>query len=142
VVGEANLTIGQVARRAGVSASALRYYESVGLIEAPRRRGGRRAYDDQVFDALRIVRLARDAGFTLAVIRRLLHRFELEAPASRRRHALAERKLRDVTALIDRAEGMRRLLESLLRCECRDLAECVRPQLVLLSPRRAASRQV
>jgi MerR family redox-sensitive transcriptional activator SoxR len=141
VAGEANLTIGQVARRAGISASALRYYESVGLIEAPRRRGGRRAYDDQVFAALRIVRLARDAGFTLAETRRLLHGFEPETPASRRWHALAERKLRDVTALIERAQGMRRLLNSLLLCECRDLAECVRPQLVRLSPRRAASRQ-
>jgi len=72
VAGEANLTIGQVARRTGVSASALRYYESVGLIDAPRRRSGRRAYDDGVFEALRILRLARDAGFTLAEIRRLL----------------------------------------------------------------------
>ncbi len=141
MAGEANLTIGQVARQAGVSASALRYYESVGLIDAPRRRSGRRAYDDQVFDALRIVRLAGDAGFTLAEIRRLLHGFEPETPASRRWHALAERKLREVNALIERAERMQRLLESLLHCECRDLAECVRPQLVRLSPRRAASRQ-
>jgi MerR family transcriptional regulator, redox-sensitive transcriptional activator SoxR len=136
---EATLTIGEVAREAGVRTSALRYYESVGLIEAPLRRSGRRAYDAGVLDLLRIVRLGRNAGLTLSEIRQLLHGFEPGTPASTRWRGLAERKLRDVTALIERAQGTRRLLEALLSCECRDLADCVRPRLVTLSTRRRAS---
>jgi MerR family redox-sensitive transcriptional activator SoxR len=138
---EANLTIGEVARQAGVRTSVLRYYESVGLIEAPPRRSGRRAYDATVLDLLRIVRLGRNAGFSLSEIRQLLHGFAPGTPASTRWRGLAERKLRDVTALIERAQGMRRLLEGLLLCECRDLADCVRPRLVRLSTRHAGSRE-
>ena len=135
---EATLTIGEVAREAGVRTSVLRYYESVGLIEAPLRRSGRRAYDPGVLDLLRIVRLGRNAGLTLSEIRQLLHGFEPGTPASTRWRELAERKLRDVMALIERAQARQRLLEALLSCECRDLAECVRPRLVTLSPRRAS----
>jgi MerR family transcriptional regulator, redox-sensitive transcriptional activator SoxR len=139
MVREATLTIGEVAREAGVRTSALRYYESVGLIDPPARRCGRRAYDAGVLDLLRIVRLGRNAGLTLSEIRQLLHGFEPGTPASTRWRGLAERKLRDVTALIERAQGTRRLLEALLSCECRDLADCVRPRLVTLSTRRRAS---
>lgn len=130
---ESRLMIGEVARRAGFRPSALRYYESVGLIEAPRRRSGRRFYDGDVLEVLRVVRLAQDAGFSLAEIRRLLHGFDRRTPASDRWRGLAERKLREVGALIERARRMQRLLEGLLACECRDLADCVRPQLVRIA---------
>ncbi len=133
MAGESSLTIGEVARRAGVRASALRYYESVGLLEAPRRRAGRRAYNGAVLDMLRVVRLAQGAGFTLAEIRRLLHGFDQSTPASKRWRMLAERKLRDVTALVERAQRMQRLLGDLLSCECSELADCVRPQLVRIT---------
>jgi MerR family transcriptional regulator, redox-sensitive transcriptional activator SoxR len=132
--GETGLTIGEVARRAGVRASALRYYESVGLLRAPRRAAGRRAYEAEVLDTLRVVRLARDAGFSLAEIRLLLHGFAQSTPASKRWRPLAERKLRDVTAHIERARRMQRLLEGLLACECGELADCVRPRLVRIAP--------
>jgi MerR family transcriptional regulator, redox-sensitive transcriptional activator SoxR len=121
-----SLTIGEVARRAGVRPSAVRYYESVGLLDAPRRIGGRRVYDGDVFDALRLVQLAKGAGFTVAEIRRLRHGFDRTTPASARWHAMAARKLSDVLALIDRAQRMRVVLEALLTCECVELADCVR----------------
>jgi MerR family transcriptional regulator, redox-sensitive transcriptional activator SoxR len=130
---EAGLAIGEVARRAGVRASALRYYESVGLLKAPRRAGGRRVYGDEVFDTLRIVRLARAAGFSLVEIRRLLHGFEQGTPASQRWRSLAEGKLRDVAVQIEHARRMQALLEALLSCECGELVDCVRPQLVRMA---------
>ncbi|MGE5230522.1 MAG: MerR family transcriptional regulator [Deltaproteobacteria bacterium] len=130
---ESSLTIGEVARRAGVRPSTLRYYETVGLLEPPHRRGGRRTYDGEVLDVLRLVRLARNAGFTLAEVRRLLHGFDRDTPASERWRRLAERKLHEVEALIERAHRMQALLGKLVACECRSLAECVRPQLVRLA---------
>ncbi len=123
----AGLTIGAVARQAQIWTSALRYYESVGLLGSPRRVSGRRLYDADVLVVLRLIHLAKGAGFTVAEIRLLLHGFDRTTPASARWQAMAERKLRDVTELIDRARHMQRVLEALLTCKCVDLAECVRP---------------
>ena len=61
------LTIGEVARRAGMRTSALRYYESVGLLPAPRRvYGGHRRYDANIFELLSVLRMAQQAGFSIA----------------------------------------------------------------------------
>jgi MerR family redox-sensitive transcriptional activator SoxR len=125
--GTAGLTIGAVARQAAVRTSALRYYESVGLLRPPRRVSGRRVYDAEVLDILRLVKLAQGAGFTVAEVRRLLHGFDRTTPASQRWRAMAAAKLRDIKLLIDRAHEMQRVLEALMTCKCTDLAECVRP---------------
>ncbi|HEX2211710.1 MAG TPA: MerR family transcriptional regulator, partial [Longimicrobium sp.] len=63
------LSIGEVARRTGVAASALRYWEDAGLLPAPRRVGGRRRYDADAVRRVEVLRSAQQAGFTLAEIR-------------------------------------------------------------------------
>ena len=68
----AELGIGEVARRAGIATSALRYYESEGLIPLAERRGGRRVYDASILLRLTLIELAKNAGFTIAEIKRLL----------------------------------------------------------------------
>ncbi len=118
------MSIGEVARRAGVRTSALRYYESVGVLPAPRRVNGRRRYEGEVLDLLAIVRVAQQAGFTVAEIRTLLHGFSADTPPSARWRALATRKLPEVEALVERAQGMKRLLERGLRCDCLRLEDC------------------
>ena len=120
------MSIGTVARRTGLEVSAIRYYESVGLIPAPRRAGGKRVYDSQVFESIALVQLAQDAGFTLAEARMLVAGFERSTPASARWQAMARKKLVDVTERIERAQRMKTLLERLLRCKCQTLGECVR----------------
>lgn len=67
-----DLSIGEVARRAGIQPSALRYYESIGLMPAPRRVSGRRRYDESAVRMLKIVQLAQSAGFSIAEIQVLL----------------------------------------------------------------------
>src|SRR4026207_289121 len=59
------LTIGEVAHRAGVAPSAIRYYESLGLLPAPPRLHGERRYADDVFTTLGFIAVAQAAGFTL-----------------------------------------------------------------------------
>ena len=125
---EVKLTIGDLARQAGVRTSALRYYESVGLLAPPTRVNGRRVYDASAIDVLKLIRLAKGAGFSMAEIRRLLNGFDRATPASARWQTMATRKLEDVNALIERAEDMRDLLQTLLTCESVQLAECVRPR--------------
>src|SRR5690349_10913390 len=123
---KATLSIGAVAKRTGLRVSALRYYESVGLIPSARRVSGRRVYDETVFSSIALVRLAQDAGFTVAETRRLLSGFDPSTPASARWQTMARRKLTDVEQRIEQAERMRALLERLLECRCKSLEECVR----------------
>ncbi|HEY7348515.1 MAG TPA: MerR family transcriptional regulator [Ktedonobacterales bacterium] len=121
------LTISEVARRAGVRPSAIRYYESVGVLPAPARASGRRRYDVSVLERLAVIQLAQEAGFTVAEIKGLFSDFAPEVPASARWQALATEKLAEVEALIARAQNMRRLLEEcLLQCRCLSLEECGR----------------
>src|SRR5579864_4574695 len=121
------LTISEVASRVGIRPSAIRYYESIGILPAPRRANGRRCYDASVLHRLAVIQLAQQAGFTVAEIGRLFYDFEADTPASERWQALATQKLAEVEALIARAQGMKRLLEeSLLRCQCPSLEECGR----------------
>src|SRR5215213_5317589 len=122
------MSIGQVARRAGVRPSALRYYESVGLLPPPERKNGRRRYDGEllreVLDRLEVVRVAQQAGFTISEIRMLLDGFAEDTPPSERWRVLAQAKLPEVEALVERALGMKALLERGLRCECLQLDDC------------------
>ena len=67
------LTIGQVAREAGVGVETVRFYEREGLIEEPSRRAsGYRQFDEAVVDRLRFIREAKELGFTLNEIKELL----------------------------------------------------------------------
>jgi MerR family transcriptional regulator, redox-sensitive transcriptional activator SoxR len=118
------MTIGEVARRAGIRPSALRYYESAGVLPEPERENGRRRYGPEVLELLAVVRVAQQAGFTISEIRTLLHGFTAETPPSERWRALASEKLPEVEALIRRAFGMKRLLEWGLRCDCLRLEDC------------------
>jgi MerR family redox-sensitive transcriptional activator SoxR len=123
-----SMSIGEVARSAGVRPSALRYYEGVGLLPPPERENGRRRYDGEllreVLDRLAVVRVAQQAGFTISEIRTLLDGFCEDTPPSERWRPLAEEKLPEVEALVERALGMKDLLERGLRCECLRLEEC------------------
>ncbi len=134
------MTIGEVAGRTGLRASALRYYESVGLARPSERRNGRRLYDESIFQVLALIRLAQAAGFSIAEVKELLHGFGEAAPASARWQALARRKLIEVVRKIERAQRTRLLLEQLTQCRCETLAQCVRPRLYRLDPgaRRAS----
>src|SRR5215469_16362418 len=113
------LTIGEVAKQAGIQASAIRYYESVGILPRPQRMHGHRRYDTDVLSRLSLIRVAQSAGFTIAEIHRLFEGFDVEVPASERWQELASQKLIEVNALIAHAQDMKRLLEEgLLRCRC------------------------
>ncbi len=68
-MGEATLTIGEVAQRAGLRASAIRYYEDIGVLPVPERvYGGHRRYSERVFQRLAFIQLAQQAGFSMAEI--------------------------------------------------------------------------
>jgi DNA-binding transcriptional MerR regulator len=118
------MAIGEVAHAAGVPPSTIRYYERRGLLPVPRRSGGKRRYDPRVLQLLRVIAVSKDAGFSLQEIQQLLHGFDPRTRPSARWQALAQGKLREVDALIARAEGMRALLTRGLECGCLTLEDC------------------
>ena len=128
------LSIGEVARRANVNASAIRYYEGVGLLSEPERVGGKRRYDEAVLRTLAVIDAAKRAGFTIEEVRTLIHGFPAEATAAERWQALATDKLAEVDGLISRLRQMQELLEEALRCDCASLDEC--PSLLSGPPPR------
>ena len=123
-----SMSISEVARSAGVRPSALRYYEGVGLLPPPERANGRRRYDGEllreVLNRLAVVRVAKQAGFTISEIRTLLDGFSEDTLPSECWRLLAQDKLPEVEVLLERALGMKDLLERGLRCECLRLEEC------------------
>ncbi|MGH2702816.1 MAG: MerR family transcriptional regulator [Actinomycetota bacterium] len=120
----ASLTIGQLAERVGLNTSAIRYYERVGLLPEPERISGQRRYTDETVQRLRALDVAKRAGFTLDEARILLNSDDDDAPAHEQIRALAQRKLPEVEALIDRAEAMRRWLTTATACNCDTLDVC------------------
>lgn len=120
------LTIGEVAKRAGVRTSALRYYEAVGVLPPAARVGGQRRYEETVLARLAVLRLAQDAGFSVAEMRALVAGFDDSGVAAERWRLLASRKLTDIETSITRAQAMKRLLEESLECGCLTLDACER----------------
>jgi MerR family redox-sensitive transcriptional activator SoxR len=121
---EATLTIGEVARRARLRVSAIRYYESIGLIPKASRVSGQRRYDDGIFKRLAIIDVAQRAGLTLEEARTLLDGFSSTTPPSVRWQALARQKLPEIEELIRRAAEMKRVLELGSECRCVSFDEC------------------
>jgi MerR family redox-sensitive transcriptional activator SoxR len=115
------MQIGELSRRTGISPSAIRYYEQERLIPPPNRVSGRRSFGEGILAQLVVVRLARDAGFTIAEIRRLVNEF-----GRNRWRRMAERKLTELHATAVRLQTMTGLLEKLLECECPDIEFCGR----------------
>ncbi len=119
------LSIGDVSRETGIAPSAIRFYESQGLIAANGRSSGRRTFDRDSIDALKVIRMARELGFTLGDIRLLLTGFSSDTPPNVRWRELAQRKLREVNDVLGRATAMKGLLEKGLRCDCITVHDCL-----------------
>ncbi|MCX4097971.1 MerR family transcriptional regulator [Nocardia sp. alder85J] len=117
----AQLSIGEIARRSGVAATTLRYYEDRGLLRAPERVGGRRCYDESVLIRLRAIEICKASGFSLDEITVLL---DDEAPGRPASRALGVAKLADIDARMAVLAEARSIIETGLRCTCPSLEAC------------------
>jgi MerR family redox-sensitive transcriptional activator SoxR len=122
---EASLTIGEVAQQVGLNTSAIRYYESVGVLPKPVRESGQRRYGADTVRRLQVIDVAKRAGFSLEEARVLLATGGNGAgPVSEPLRELARRKLPEVDALIERAAAMRRWLSTATECNCQTIDVC------------------
>ena len=116
------MRIGEVAERAGVKTSLLRYYEDVGLLAPLERVSGQRRYDETVLRRLAVIYVAQRAGMSLDEIRLLLEHGN--APMSDGLRELATTRLPELDALIERAQRVRDWMEAATRCECVSIDDC------------------
>jgi DNA-binding transcriptional MerR regulator len=118
------MTIGAVAALAGKRPSSIRYYEQIGLLPPATRLSGRRVYGPDTVRTLAVIETGQRAGLTLDEIRVLLSAAPGDQAAIERLREVAERKLPEITALIERSQIVRGWLECAARCECPSLEEC------------------
>lgn len=117
------ITIGRMARAAGVGVETVRYYQRRGLLPRPARpQHAYRRYDEDVLARLRFIRRAQELGFTLREIAELL---SLDAKDCSRSHEIAERRLEDIrTKVRDLRAVATRLSRMLSACRSGHPEEC------------------
>lgn len=122
---EAFLTIGQLAQRSGVAASALRYYEERGLISSVRTPAGHRRYDRSVLRRIAFIVFAQKIGLTLEDVARELSRLpHNRVPAKSHWAALGKTWTNAIDARIAQLEVLRDSLTSCIGCGCLSLRRC------------------
>jgi MerR family redox-sensitive transcriptional activator SoxR len=110
------LRIGELADRAGLAPSTIRYYESIGVLPEPYRVSGQRRYGEDTVRRLEFIVAAQQAGFTLQEIIELSDSFDMRG--------LARRKLPEVQAELRRARERKRWLDAASECDCASPEQC------------------
>jgi MerR family redox-sensitive transcriptional activator SoxR len=119
---ETQMRIGDVAQRANVRVSLIRYYEDIGLLPEAQRVSGQRRYDETVLRRLAVIDVAQRAGMSLDEIRELLQHGN--QPVSERLRELADRRVPEIDALIQRAQRVREWLVAAQGCGCEAIDDC------------------
>ena len=113
------MKISEVAQRAGVKPTTIRFYESIGVVPPAHRVSGHRVYGADILDRLTLIGFGLTTGFTLKELKALFLRFN-SRPA---RKNAAQRKLKELSALGVRIQIMERLLKEIELCRCGTLRQ-------------------
>jgi len=128
------MKIGQLAAQSGLAPSAIRYYETIGLLPLADRRNGQRRYSDDALDRLLLIRFASEMDFSLAEIKLFLHGFRPNTPVSARWRRLTTHKVAELQQRLLFTRRLLRFLQRLQsRCTCVHLHQCISG--LRLSPR-------
>ncbi|GAB3243919.1 redox-sensitive transcriptional activator SoxR [Kineosporia babensis] len=119
------LTIGELTRRSGLAASALRFYERQGLISATRTAGGQRRYERAVLRRLAFIRAARSVGLSLEEVREAMDRLPASRTPTRADWTAISRSWsKRLDEQIEALVALRDKLDSCIGCGCLSLARC------------------
>lgn len=118
--------IGVLSERSGVNIETIRYYERVNLLPKPARsEGGYRLYQPPDSDRLHFIRRARDLGFSLDEIRRLLDLADQKSKSCHRAHTIAAEHLAEVRAKMRDLRRMERVLATMVKaCAQGTMPDC------------------
>ena len=119
------LTIGELAERSGVAPSALRFYETKGLVTAERTDGNQRRYDRSVLRRIAFIQAGRAAGVPLTQIRTSLDGLPRSRTPSRKDwERLSNRWRNDLDARIATLVALRDRLTTCIGCGCLSIDRC------------------
>jgi MerR family redox-sensitive transcriptional activator SoxR len=136
-VAQQELAIGELAARSGVAPSALRFYESEGLITSRRTSGNQRRYDRATLRRVAVIQAGKAAGVPLERIREALATLPSERTPTRRDWERLSRSWRDdLDRRIANLQGLRRRLTTCIGCGCLSLRTCA-----LLNPDDEAGKK-
>lgn len=119
------LSIGEVAERAGLRPSALRYYEQAGLLEPTTRISGQRRYEESALERLAVIQFCQQLGFTLAEIRLLLTE-PRGVKQKERWRGFVDAKVDELDEAVARVRAMKEMLLTSRDCDCVDVHECAK----------------
>ena len=115
------LSIGEIARQAGIEPSTIRYYEQIGILPRAKRINGRRVYEeDDVLKRITLIQAAKSVNFTMAEILELISLWQAQGRPPVDWRLFVERKRAEIDTLIAQAEQMRRALDAFIACGCWD----------------------
>jgi MerR family transcriptional regulator, redox-sensitive transcriptional activator SoxR len=132
------MKIGQLAAQSGIAASAIRYYEKLGLLPQAERVNSQRRYSMEALDRVLLIRVAGEMDFSLAEIRLFLNGFRPNTPVSARWRKLTTRKIAQLQHRLAFTRRLLNYLQRLQHCRCVQLHECV--SALAVSPRLHALR--
>ncbi|BCI70128.1 redox-sensitive transcriptional activator SoxR [Sphingomonas paucimobilis] len=122
---QTELSVGEVARRAGVPVSTLHFYEAQGLIESRRTKGNQRRYVRSVLRLIAIIRVAQRAGVPLARIRARLDRLPRDRPVTTADWSMLSADWRaELDERIKLLSRLRDQMDSCIGCGCLSISEC------------------
>ncbi len=120
-----NISIGQLSERTGISVSAIRYYETQGLVSSERSSGGQRRFLRSDIRRLSFVLIAQQVGFTIDQIRMQLHALPDGRTPNKKDWSKMSRGFREaLDAKIEALTQMREQLDGCIGCGCLSLARC------------------
>ena len=118
------VSIGELADKARVRASALRYWEQRGLLPGAHREGGRRVWPATTIRRVALIKMAQRAGFTLAEITQLVTS-DNSPSAARQWREMAARKLPELDRHIAQTQTLRQAVADCLECGCMNFDRCL-----------------
>ncbi len=118
-------SIGELSKRTGVKIPTIRYYEQMGLIEAPERsEGNQRRYTKDGLSRLSFIRHSRDLGFSIEDIKGLLELSQHPEKPCHDAHSIAVQHLKDVQDRIAKLRRLERELKRISKCDVGNIADC------------------
>jgi|SRR3990167_4992279 len=133
------MQIGELATQIGINASAIRYYESIGLLPKAPRQSGWRRYTKEDIKRLSVIHSARSVGFSIEDVGELLNDFPKTASPNKRWSLMAKKKLPELEKIIQETTALKYLIEAGLDCACDDIALCLNSQGYACRPKLHAA---
>jgi MerR family transcriptional regulator, redox-sensitive transcriptional activator SoxR len=119
------LTVGEVAERSGVAVSAVRFYETEGLIQSTRNAGNQRRFPRETLRRVAVIKVAQRLGIPLSSIREALKSLpEGRTPNAADWNRLSARWRAELDDRIEKLQQLRNQLSTCIGCGCLSLTDC------------------